>query len=189
MLVSTSHRLGDFGVVAKGGIPKPATISDEELIQRWESCPREPWDAWCNCVWGLGPAEEEYRMRCKSKPWACCPLGFCPTWANPWEDYGAGCRNLYKPQMGWAYGVGVATKTVSLTSLFTDPLQAEETKAKEAKEAAAAELARQRQEAQTAKEQKVRRALTTTAITMGASGLAFMALALIAKKRRKVRAV
>lgn len=180
MIVRTGRhrRYGDFGIAKP--TPKPATISDEELMRRWAACPQDNWDRWCDCVWGQ---EEEYRLRCKSKPWACCPFSMCPDWANPWEDYGAGCRFLYKPGAGIGYGVGAATKTLSLTSLITDPLQAQDVKKKEAEEAAAA--AAQAAAYQTAEQRRatVTDTATSFAIAAGVTGAAFIFLAALKRRR------
>lgn len=171
-------RFADFGIANE--VPKPTSISDDELKKRWAACPTENWDQWCDCVW---KGEEEYRLRCKSKPWACCPIGLCPDWANPWEDYGAGCRFLYKPDAGFAYGIGIGTKTVSLTSLVTDPIQRDEIKAKEKKEY----VVRTQQEAAYVAELERKRAFTKTAtnvaIAAGATGVVLVLLG-VAKRRR-----
>ncbi len=88
--------------------------------------------------------DQANRIKCKSKPWSCCPFGICPPWASPKSVIGQGCRGIPKTQSGagidFLYGVSTAMKTVSLVdTLMVVPQQ---TKAIATQEYTVAEQAR-----------------------------------------------
>lgn len=181
--VGGCQQLGDFGFVRE--VPK-TMLSDEELARRWEECPKElsNINSFCDCVF---PEEENIRVACKTKPWSCNPFGIVVPWAPPWGEYGAGCRYMPYPKPSFLYGVGISTDAVSLVGIAADPLQKGEIRELEKKEAKAVAIQAEQAAAyqqQLAQKKAQGRTITTYAITAGATGLAFILVAALAKKRR-----
>lgn len=108
------------------------------------ACKGLSWEPWCDCMY---PGDATLRVKCKTKPWACCPLGICPPWASPDTDYGAVCRGM--PKNSGSSGTYDTLKTLQPVSQVFDPgswlvdqlVVPEQTKAIKATEATQAQQA------------------------------------------------
>lgn len=93
---------------------------------------KESWEAFCDCRF---PTDADNRLKCKSKPWACCPFGICPPWSSPANEYGASCRNIPHDNSGVGYTVGRIFSAVSLIDKVAVPMQMKSIAEKEAVDA------------------------------------------------------
>lgn len=102
-----------------------------------DPCQGLDWEAWCDCRFANDPT---LRVKCKSKPWSCCPFGICPPWASPTTPVGQACRGLPKEGSGVltdvAYAVQTGLSFVSLVDRIAVPMQEKSIVAKEAEVAA-----------------------------------------------------
>lgn len=111
-----------------------------------DACAGKGWEEWCDCRYA---SEPELRIKCKSKPWSCCPFGICPPWANPNTPVGQACRGLPKEGSGFltdaAYAVQSGLSVISLVDKIAVPMQAKGIVAKEVEVAAQSEQLRLQQ--------------------------------------------
>lgn len=114
-----------------------------------DPCASKDWEPWCDCRFANDP---EMRVKCKTKPWSCCPFGICPPWASPKSSLGQACRGLPKEGSGFlvdaAYTVQTGLSAVSLIDKIAVPMQskgivAEEVKVQTEREQLAAQQAAQ----------------------------------------------
>lgn len=122
-----------------------------------DACEGGTWEEFCDCKYGSNTA---LRLKCKSKPWSCCPFGFCPPWAAPSTAVGAACRGLPKVEgAGAAYDAAYAIQSglsiISLIDKIAVPMQQKGIAAQEA-EVVAQQLAVIKQQQAVAKSQATR---------------------------------
>lgn len=92
------------------------------------ACDSLDWDAFCDCKYA---SDQTNRLKCKSKPWSCCPFGICPPWASPNSDIGAACRDIPRENAGALYTVQKVLSTVSIVDKIAVPMQENAIAAKE----------------------------------------------------------
>lgn len=139
-----------------------------------EACKGLTWEPWCDCMY---PNDADLRVKCKTKPWACCPLGICPPWAEPSTDYGAVCRGM--PKNSASSGTYDTLKTLQPVSQVFDPgswlldkiVVPEQTKAIKATEATQAQQAAVNQSAAAARASLLRYAKYGAIALVGAFGV------------------
>lgn len=92
------------------------------------ACDSLAWEEFCDCKYAN---DQTNRLKCKSKPWSCCPFGICPPWANPNSDIGAACRDIPREHAGALYSVQKVLSAVSLVDRVAVPIQEKAIAAKE----------------------------------------------------------
>lgn len=97
-----------------------------------DPCAKLDWEPWCDCRYANDPT---LRVKCKTKPWSCCPVGFCPPWASPKSVVGQACRGIPKEGKGAlidiAYGVQTGMSFISMVDRIAVPMQERSIVAKE----------------------------------------------------------